>query len=313
MPLHRDFRQPLLSRENLPPPWNDCSAVFNPGALRIKGKDHLLLRVQDRGRRSLLFHATEQEDASFAVAGEPVRVGELEIPGEEIFHVYDPRITVFEDRILVCLALDTDRACRLAIATTKDFRALDFLPQSRGDDLRNGVLFPERIGGRIARLERPNLGGSGDEIRLAYSDDLLHWEPGPVIMRGRPRFWDERIGAGPPPLKTREGWLLVYHGIASHFASGDLYQAGVALLDLEDPSRLIARSAVNILEPRETWELTGQVPNVVFPSGLTVDCDEEGFADPEALLRIYYGAADTMIGRASTRVRDLIDMAREEA
>ena len=126
-------------------------------------------------------------------------------------------------------------------------------------------------------------------------------------MRGRWHYWDELIGAGPPPLRTRHGWLLVYHGVATHLNAG-IYQAGVALLDLDDPSKVIARGSQNVLEPREAYELTGQVPNVVFPSGLTVDrSTPDGTATDDATVFLYYGAADTVVGLATATVAELID------
>ena len=117
-------------------------------------------------------------------------------------------------------------------------------------------------------------------------------------MAGRSRYWDELIGAGPPPVLTGRGWLLVYHGVATHFAAANIYQAGCVLLDRDDPCRVLARGGNNILEPREPWELTGQVPNVVFPSGLTVA--DDGTA------RIFYGAADTCVGLLETTLADLV-------
>jgi beta-1,4-mannooligosaccharide/beta-1,4-mannosyl-N-acetylglucosamine phosphorylase len=132
-------------------------------------------------------------------------------------------------------------------------------------------------------------------------------------MRGRPRYWDELIGSGPPPVRTREGWLHVYHGVATHFGSANVYQAGVCLLDLDDPSRVIARGRNNILEPREPYELTGQVPNVVFPSGLIAeDVDEDGCASTDSVVRLYYGAADTAVGLAETTVAWLLEACRVE-
>ena len=98
----------------------------------------------------------------------------------------------------------------------------------------------------------------------------LHWEPVATLIEGRFHYWDEFIGSGPPPVKTRQGWLHIYHGVAGHFGSSNIYQAGVMLLDLQDPSKVLSRSWCNILEPREMYELTGQVPNVVFPSGMIV-------------------------------------------
>ncbi len=131
-------------------------------------------------------------------------------------------------------------------------------------------------------------------------------------MQGRWRYWDELIGSGPPPVKTKEGWLHLYHGVATHFASVNIYQAGVVLLDLKDPTRVIARSRGNILEPRELYEMVGQVPNVVFPSGMIVEeTDPEGFAPGESSVKVYYGAADTCIGLATTTVAALLQAARE--
>jgi beta-1,4-mannooligosaccharide/beta-1,4-mannosyl-N-acetylglucosamine phosphorylase len=126
-------------------------------------------------------------------------------------------------------------------------------------------------------------------------------------MIGRPHYWDERIGPGPPPIKTSRGWLLVYHGIADHFEGVSIYQAGAALLDLKNPSDVIARTRFNILEPREIYEQIGQVPNVVFPTGIIVDeLDGDGCARPGSRVRIYYGAADTCIGLIITTVDELI-------
>jgi len=131
-------------------------------------------------------------------------------------------------------------------------------------------------------------------------------------MAGRFHYWDEFIGSGPPPVKTRRGWLHVYHGVAMHFGSANIYQAGVSLLDLGDPSKLVGRSRGNILEPREIYELAGQVPNVVFPSGMIVEeFDAEGFALPASPVKIYYGAADTVVGLAVTTVGELLDAASE--
>jgi beta-1,4-mannooligosaccharide/beta-1,4-mannosyl-N-acetylglucosamine phosphorylase len=126
-------------------------------------------------------------------------------------------------------------------------------------------------------------------------------------MAGRPHYWDEHIGSGPPPVRTRDGWLHVYHGVATHLVGRDIYQAGVCLLDLDDPTRVVARGRNNVLEPREPYELVGQVPNVVFPSGMIVDdFDEAGFARPESLVRVYYGAADTVVAMATTTIEDLL-------
>jgi len=124
------------------------------------------------------------------------------------------------------------------------------------------------------------------------------------VFSGRHHYWDELVGAGPPPIKTSDGWLLFYHGIATHFQSVNIYQVGAALLDLENPSTVLARTKYNILEPRESYELTGQVPNVVFPTGLILNDDLPVTRNSE--LMIYYGAADTSVCLATSTVGEIM-------
>ena len=158
------------------------------------------------------------------------------------------------------------------------------------------------------------LGEAARDVGLAASDDLVSWsEVGPV-MRGRPRSWDERIGSGPPPVRVAEGWLHLYHGVATHFASGGgVYQAGAVLLDVDDPSRVLARTRRNILEPRTLYEVAGQVPNVVFPSGMVVrGVPADAVAPADARVQLYYGAADTSVGLATTTIGALCRACRED-
>jgi beta-1,4-mannooligosaccharide/beta-1,4-mannosyl-N-acetylglucosamine phosphorylase len=320
MTLRRVGDTPLVTRSDIPampPDIIDPSSVFNPGAVLVDGTTHLLLRVQSRGRRSFTVPA-RGDGLVFDVADRPVEFTGLNL---SVFHNYDPRITCLGDEILVTTALDTDDGCRLGIwrPTGGDdgfagLTRLELAGMSAHRDTRNGVIFPEMSDGRLLLLERPNQAdapgqpGSGSAIVLSATQDFVTWEDLGPVLTGRPHYWDELIGPGPPPVKTREGWLLIYHGIATHFASSNIYQAGAVLLELDDPTRVVARTRDNILEPREPWELTGQVPNVVFPSGLTVASrDASGFAPPEARLRVYYGAADTAVGLADASVGQLVD------
>lgn len=135
----------------------------------------------------------------------------------------------------------------------------------------------------------------------------MKWSPVACVMKGRPHYWDELIGPGPPPILTKHGWLLIYHGVATHFAATNIYQAGVVLLDTDDPARVVARGRYNILEPRDLYELVGQVPNVVFPSGAVVpDFHDSEVVPDDTEVRVYYGAADTVVAMASATVRELI-------
>jgi beta-1,4-mannooligosaccharide/beta-1,4-mannosyl-N-acetylglucosamine phosphorylase len=313
--VERSRRNPILTRRDIPPiPPHvvDVSSVFNPGAIREGNRILLLLRVQTRGRETVLMAAESADGETFTVRPRLVEIEGLDAVGERIHHVYDPRLTRLDRAIYVVFAADTDRGSRLGVAATDDFERFELVCFG-GDDVRNGVLFPERIGGQYLRLERPNRTRlesgvtTGDQIVLAASEDLASWvEIGPV-MAGRPHYWDELIGSGPPPVKTAQGWLHIYHGVARHLVGCDIYQAGVCLLDLEDPRRVLARGRNNILEPREPYEHVGQVPNVVFPTGMVVDdLDEAGFARPGSLVRVYYGAADTAVAMATTTVGDLL-------
>ena len=318
MTLRRRPEGPLLTRNDVPdvlPYLVDATSVFNPGACRLpNGRPMLLLRVQTRGRRTFFMRAFGCGDGGERCRIEPmlVEVAGLEKLGGDVYHVYDPRITLLEGRWFVTCAIDLDRGCRVGIFTTHDFTRLDLLATTGNRDVRNGVLFPERIGGKYMLLERPNTvrgqGGaaSGDIIELRSSDDLLQWTTEGAALAGRRHYWDELIGAGPPPVKLAEGWLLIYHGVATHLGGG-VYQAGAALLDHEDPGKLLGRTRDNLLEPREPYEMIGQVPNVVFPSGLVCDPPrEDGTLSPDSTIKVVYGAADTCVGLARATVRELV-------
>ena len=270
MTLRRHPNGPILTRRHVPPLPGlvDPTAVFNPGAVRIDGRTYLLLRVQSRGRRTFLVPARGRTDRSFACAALATvleGVDDLREPGSdrplEVFHVYDPRLTLCEGQLLVVTAVDTDRGCRLVIWRATGDPVLDLAGLDRltpvavtgAGDTRNGVLFPRRVGGRWLLLERPNrpqgAGRAGLGRRRSRCRRRTTWCTGrrtARCMAGRFHYWDELIGAGPPPLLTREGWLLLYHGVATHFQSVNIYQVGAALLDRDDPRRVLARTRDNL-------------------------------------------------------------------
>ena len=317
----RSPQNPILTRSDIPnigPHLRDVSSVFNPGAIKVGDTYHLILRVQNRGRETFLMVADSDDGIHFKTRNETITFKGIENIDETIHHIYDPRVSKIDDDFYLMCAMDMDNGCILGVAKSKDLNSFEFIGIASDHENRNGVIFPEKFNGRYFRLDRPNQAlnngiGSGSQICLSSSEDLLNWDRISPVMSGRHHYWDELIGAGPPPVKTRQGWILVYHGIALHFQSSNIYQAGVALLDLADPSKVLARSKYNILEPRKPYELTGQVPNVVFPSGMIVEnYDESGFADLDSEVKVYYGAADTSIGLAETTISELIAMAKNE-
>lgn len=319
--LKRNPKNPVITRTDIPdifPHLVDATSVFNPGAVKFNNKYILLLRVQNRGRETFIVKAVSPDGVDFKVDSKIVEFKGIEKIEEKIYHVYDARITKIGETHYIMFAMDMDCGCQLGLAETNDFEEFNFLGIVSDGDIRNGVLFPEKINGKFLRFDRPNKvqleGGpsSGNTIYLSESDDLLNWKSSKPVMGGRFHYWDENIGSGPAPVKTRDGWLHIYHGVAMHFGSANIYQAGVALHDLNDPSVVLYRGKYNILEPRELSELVGQVPNVVFPSGMIVEnFDSEGFAMMDSKVLVYYGAADTVVGLATSTIKELINAAKQ--
>jgi beta-1,2-mannobiose phosphorylase / 1,2-beta-oligomannan phosphorylase len=165
---------------------------------------------------------------------------------------------------------------------------------------------PRRIGSDFIMFHRPVTALTHRaDIWLSRSQDLQLWHPPEPVLGARPGgWWDSaRVGIGPPPLETSEGWLMIYHGVRETVA-GALYRAGLALLDLEEPTRVLRRCAEWVLGPREEYELVGDVPGVVFPCGLLHDSNTDE-------LRLYYGAADTCIALATASKTSVLDFLLE--
>ena len=319
--MKRHAKSPILTREDIPdiyPQLVDATSVFNPGAIKFGDKYLLMLRVQSRSRETFMVMAESANGIDFKVEDKIVDFKGMEKIKEKIYHIYDARISRIEGTYYIMFAMDMDAGCQLGLGKTNDFKNFEFLGITSNEDIRNGVLFPEKVNGNYLRMDRPNRSRhdngttSGSTIWLSKSDDLLNWEPVAPLIDGRFHYWDEFIGSGPAPVKTRKGWLHIYHGVAGHFGSSNIYQAGVMLLDLNDPTKVLSRSWCNILEPREIYELAGQVPNVVFPSGMIVmEYDAEGFALPDSEVYVYYGAADTCVGLAVTTISELLEQTNQ--
>lgn len=314
--MKRCESNPIITRAEIRsshPALRDVSSVFNPGGIMHQGRFLLLLRVQNRARETWLMKAVSDDGIRFDISTDPVSFSGLEACPHRIYHIYDPRITRLDNEYHVICAIDTDAGCFLVWFVTGDFETLRFKGLVSEPEVRNGVLFPERIEERFLRFERPNHKQmqdgvkSGSTIICSASPDMLKWERVGSVMHGNPHYWDELIGSGPPPIKTRQGWLHIYHGVATHFGSSNIYQAGISLQDLNEPWLTVARGRYNILEPRESYELTGQVPNVVFPSAaIPLETEADGSVLDDTKVYIYYGAADTCIGMVEATIAELI-------
>ena len=309
--MQRYPENPIISRHNLQlnhPALQDVTSVFNPGGVRFDGHFLLLLRVQNRARETFFVKAVSADGIHFDIADRPVDIKHLHRCPHQVYHIYDPRITADKAGAFhILCAMDTDNGCFLGYFCTMDFEELDFMGLASGANVRNGVI----LKGSSYRFERPNDQQMADGVRTgsriicSTSRDLLSWQEVAPVFSGRAHYWDELIGSGPPPLLCNQGWLHIYHGVATHFGSSNIYQAGISLQDRDKPWICLARGRYNILEPREMYELTGQVPNVVFPSAAIPLSDDEVLAD-DTPIYIYYGAADTCVALAISSPRELI-------
>jgi len=290
---------PLLTPERWPYPIN---AVMNAGATIVDGQTVLMCRVEDRRGFSHLACARSQDGASnWVVDDQPALANDGEHP-EEAWGLEDPRVTYVEElgRWIITYTAFGPGGPGISLAQTEDFQTFERLGVAMVPDDKNGVLLPRRVRHDWVLFHRPASARDGG-IWLSRSADLKSWRTPELVLRRRPgSWWDSaRVGMGPPPVETQHGWLVVYHGVRDTVAGG-LYRAGLALLDLENPASVLRRSDEWVLGPQAQFEVTGDVPNVVFPCGLVHDHDND-------TLLLYYGAADTRIGLATARCSQVLD------
>jgi predicted GH43/DUF377 family glycosyl hydrolase len=295
---------PILSAADIP---YRANTVFNAGAAAIDGETILLLRVEDlRGISHLTVARGDDGRTGWRVDPEPTVMPDPDHHPEEVWGIEDSRITWLPEREewAVAYTAYSRRGPLVSLATTHDFRHFHRLGPAMPPEDKDAALFPRRIGGRWALVHRPTPLAGPAHIWLAFSPDLRHWGDHTLLLPAREgAWWDAgKIGLGPPPLETPEGWLMLYHGVRST-ASGSLYRAGLVLLDLEDPRRVLHRTDEWVFGPSEPYEQTGDVGGVVFPCGWIHDPTTDE-------LRIYYGAADTAIALATATLSDLVAYVR---
>jgi beta-1,4-mannooligosaccharide/beta-1,4-mannosyl-N-acetylglucosamine phosphorylase len=212
---------------------------------------------------------------------------------------YDPRVCWIEDRYWVTWC-NGYHGPTIGVAWTYDFVTFHQIENSYLPFNRNGVLFPRKIGANYAMLNRPSDNGHtlfGD-IFYSESPDMIYWGRHRHVMGTKGGWQSTKIGAGPTPIETNEGWLLFYHGVLTS-CNGFVYSFGAALLDLEQPWKVLYRSRPYLLSPQTLYECVGDVPNVAFPCADLTDA-------PTGRIAIYYGCADTVTGLAFTQVDELI-------
>ncbi|QSB16885.1 hypothetical protein JQS43_11730 [Natronosporangium hydrolyticum] len=297
----RSSHNPLLTAADWPYPAN---SVLNPAAAQADDETVLVCRVEDRRGISHLSVA-RSSDGETGWRVDPLPLIGPAVHGEQSrWGVEDPRLTWLADQ--ACWALTYTAygpaGPAVAIATTTDFRAVTSLGVVLPAEDKNASLLPERVGGDYLIFHRPMSVAPGRaDVWCSRSPDLRSWRDPRLVLSTRPgAWWDhQRVGMGPPPLRTPHGWLGLYHGI-KELAGGKVYRMGVVLLDLLDPAIVLRRGDDWVLGPATGYERTGDAPNVVFPTGLVHDPGRDR-------LRVYYGAADTCVAMASAGYSELLD------
>ncbi len=292
---------PILTAHDWPYPVN---AVFNPAAAGLDGETVLLARVEDLTGISHLTVARSANGVDgWVVDTVPLLAPEAGVASEQ-WGFEDARvvwIAELERWVITCTAYGPAGPA-VYLATTVDFKTVERYGIIRQPEDKNAALLPHRIDGKWVLFHRPKteFGGSKGEILLSRSDDLVSWSAPERVMRPRDgAWWDaSRMGIGPPPLETEHGWLLIYHGV-KEMVGGSIYRVGLALLDLEEPTRVLHRLPEWILTPDAPYERVGDVPNTVFPCGLVHDPETD-------VVRLYYGAADTSVCLATALLTDLL-------
>jgi beta-1,4-mannooligosaccharide/beta-1,4-mannosyl-N-acetylglucosamine phosphorylase len=293
--LKRHIENPIITPADMP---FDCYAVYNAGATMFNGKVLLLLRVEDSEIRCNFYVATSEDGIHFDISKEPIKYPYRKFEQMYGSHRYDTRITKIEDIYYICHAIHNKFGATFGIAKTTDFVNFEPVGSTSLPFNRNAVLFPGKINGLYARLERPVDDKGRGYIWVSYSPDLIYWGNSMPIDVPRMLWNENKVGAGAPPIKTEHGWLEIYHG-TQNTASTENYFLGVALLDLEDPSKIIGTPRKFILAAEEPYECMGQTPNVVFTSGAVEMQD--------GTLNVYYGGADTRVCVAQSTVQELVD------
>jgi predicted GH43/DUF377 family glycosyl hydrolase len=291
-------KNPILTAAQWPYPAN---AVFNPGAVHVDGKTLLLVRVEDmRGFSHLSAARSTDGKTDWQIDAHPTLLPDCDYR-EEQWALEDPRIVWLEEeeQYAVTYVSFSEGGPLVSLATTKDFREFTRYGAMVPPEDKDACLLPRRFGGRYALIHRPLIRGEA-HIWMSFSPDLKHWGDHRVLLHARPGWWDgRRVGLGTQPIETAEGWLILYHGVR-RTAAGAIYRVGLALLDLEQPWKVIRRSDEWVLGPKEPYERLGDVPDVVFPTGAILDQKANEF-------RLYYGAADSSVGLAVADPTELIE------
>lgn len=301
-PVWRHSANPVVKRN----PAKGIARIFNSAVVAYGDGFIGVFRAETINGRPHLHMGTSEDGLNWTIDEQRIEfVNEQGEPFQPRY-AYDPRLVKVEDSYYVIWCTDFYGAA-IGVAKTDDFKTFvrlenPFLPFNR-----NGVLFPRKIGGNFVMLSRPSDSGHtpfGD-VFLSESPDFVYWgKHRHVMSKGGDGWWQSvKIGGGPAPIETSEGWLMFYHGVTGT-CNGLVYSMGAVILDKDEPSKVKYRSSTYVLTPEEWYEERGFVDNVVFPCATLHDAATGRIA-------IYYGAADTYVGVAYTTVDEIINYVKE--
>lgn len=302
--MWRYSQNPVIDRYAIP----TSNSVFNSAVVRFEDGFAGVFRCDNRAVQMNIFAGFSRDGIHWEINHQPIvfEAGNTEMIESE--YKYDPRVVWIEDRYWITWC-NGYHGPTIGIGYTFDFKTFyqcenAFLPFNR-----NGVLFPEKIDGKFAMLSRPSDNGHtpfGD-IYISYSPDMKYWGEHRCVMKVTPfeqSAWQcTKIGAGPIPIRTEEGWLVFYHGVINT-CNGFRYSMGAALLDIEQPTKTRYRTQPYLLAPAAPYELVGDVPNVVFPCAALTEGNK---------VAVYYGAADTVVGVAFGYLDEIIEFTKHNS
>ncbi|MDR0524465.1 MAG: glycoside hydrolase family 130 protein [Spirochaetaceae bacterium] len=284
------------------------NSIFNSAVVPFKDGFAGVFRCDDTARRMNIHAGKSKDGLNWIIKDDPIQFVKTDPDLPDSEYKYDPRVVFIEDRWYVIWCNGYHGPC-IGLAYTFDFETFHQMENPTLVYNRNGALFPRKINGKYAMLSRPSDSGHTPFGDIFYSEspDFVYWgKHRHVMSRSSVSGWQStKIGAGPCPIETSEGWLLFYHGVLTS-CNGFVYSFGGALLDLEKPWKVIARSCPYIINPRELYELAGDVPNVAFPCAALTDKDTGRIA-------IYYGCADTVTGLVFGQVDEIVDWIKKNS
>lgn len=285
-PVWRFDGNPIIERDALP----FSNSIFNSAVVPFKDGFAGIFRVDLMTREQKLVLGFSKDAIHW------------DLKNDYLFNGYDPRLCEIDGwYYLSYVHIGNPGGTTIGIARTKDFESFEEFDDATLPVSRNGVLFPRKINGNYMLFTRPCDKGHtpyGD-LFLSQSPDLTYWGRHHLVMQPQKVWEATKIGAGPTPIETDEGWLCFYHGVTTS-CNGFVYSMGAAIMDRDEPWRVLHRANCYLLNPRTDYECIGDVPNVVFPCAALTDADTGRIA-------IYYGGADTVVGLAFCQVDEVVD------